>query len=126
MLREVPEPGHPDSSSGMLETSTGVSRGGDPGGGGMDDDISSRDLPASGDPGHSPRFGPDGFRDEIPYGSRDAARLGLDRNTVEGAELHFFSHLDPGKLSHRLVAWFVLFVMVGLPVISILLNWLRV
>ncbi len=43
-------------------------------------------------------LGPDG----IPL---DARRLGLDRNTQEGALIALAGSLNPAKLSHRVVAW---------------------
>ena len=38
----------------------------------------------------------------------DAVRLGLDRNTQEGAMLAMAGSLDGGTSSHRIVAWVVL------------------
>ncbi len=38
----------------------------------------------------------------------DATRLGLDRNTQEGAMLAMAGSLNGGKPLHRLVAWLVL------------------
>jgi hypothetical protein len=35
----------------------------------------------------------------------DAQRMGLDRNTQEGAMLSMAGSLNSGKLSHRIVAW---------------------
>ena len=47
------------------------------------------------------------------YASRplpdDARQLGLDRNTEEGALIAMAGSLNPAKLSHRLVAWAILF-----------------
>jgi hypothetical protein len=40
----------------------------------------------------------------------DARRLGLDRNTEEGALIALAASLDPGKLSHKIIAWVLLFV----------------
>ena len=51
-----------------------------------------------------------------PYGSRDARRLGLDRNTEEGALLAFSSSLRAARPMHRIVAW-VLLVAFGLPAV---------
>jgi hypothetical protein len=56
-----------------------------------------------------------------PYGSRDARRLGLDRNTEEGALLAFSSALRPDKPAHRVVAWLLLAAF-GLPVAFALLH----
>ena len=82
-----------------------------------------RGLPPSGDPGHSPHLPlPTYGRD---YANDDAARMGLDRNTLEGAQLHFFSHLTPSRPSHKLVAWVVLFLMFGLPLLVQLSRLLR-
>jgi hypothetical protein len=57
-----------------------------------------------------------------PYGSRDARRIGLDRNTEEGALLAFGSALRPDKPFHRVVAW-VLLAAFGLPVCFALLHF---
>jgi hypothetical protein len=57
-----------------------------------------------------------------PYGSHDARRLGLDRNTEEGALLAFSSALRPNKPTHRVVAW-VLLAAFGLPVLFALVHW---
>jgi hypothetical protein len=54
----------------------------------------------SGDPGHSPAS--DAWRP--PVLPADARRMGLNRNTVEGAWLEFASVLDRRKPSHVLVA----------------------
>lgn len=64
--------------------------------------------------------GPDGW-DEEPFElitpedflgpggiPSDARRLGFDRNTEEGALIGFAGSLNPGKLSHRIVAWVLL------------------
>jgi hypothetical protein len=56
-----------------------------------------------------------------PYGSADARRIGLDRNTEEGALLAFSGALRPDRPTHRLVAW-VLLVAFGLPVVLLLLH----
>jgi len=56
-----------------------------------------------------------------PYGSRDARRLGLDRNTEEGALLAFSSSLRADRRGHRVVAW-VLLVAFGLPAVLALLR----
>jgi hypothetical protein len=54
----------------------------------------------------------------------DARRMGLDRNTEEGAMLTFASSLDPAKGSHRLVAWVLLLVML-IPVLLGVVSELR-
>ena len=38
----------------------------------------------------------------------DARRLGLDRNTQEGALIAFAGSLDPTRTLHRVVAWVLL------------------
>ena len=40
-----------------------------------------------------------------PRLSSDDERMGLTRNTVEGAWLEFASHLDPKRPFHVAVAW---------------------
>ncbi|RLV49580.1 hypothetical protein D9V37_06555 [Nocardioides mangrovicus] len=59
-----------------------------------------------------------------PFGTEDAARIGLDRNTLEGAQLAFFSHLDPRKPSHKLVAWVALLLLVGWPLLVTVMHLL--
>jgi hypothetical protein len=54
----------------------------------------------------------------------DARRMGLDRNTEEGAMLTFASSLNPAKGSHRLVAWVLLLVML-IPVLLGVVSELR-
>jgi hypothetical protein len=44
----------------------------------------------------------------------DARRMGLDRNTEEGALIALAGSLDPAKLSHKIVAW-VLLVAFAVP-----------
>ncbi|HEX2894241.1 MAG TPA: hypothetical protein VHO29_09600 [Marmoricola sp.] len=58
-----------------------------------------------------------------PYGSPDARRIGLDRNTEEGALIAFSGALRPDKVTHRAVAW-VLLVAFGIPVVVALLHLL--
>jgi hypothetical protein len=81
-------------------------------------------LPPSGDPGHSD----DPLRVGRPrhYGTPDAARIGLDRNTPEGAEIAFFAHLSGSRTSHKVVAWIALFLMFGVPILLRLMDWLHV
>ena len=55
------------------------------------------------------------------YGSRDAQRLGLDRNTEEGALIAFSGALRADKPVHRVVAW-VLLAAFGIPVAVALLH----
>lgn len=59
--------------------------------------------------------------DPIPL---DARRLGLDRNTEEGAMVALAGSLDPAKLSHKLIAWLLLVVVAG-PVLLGLVTELR-
>jgi hypothetical protein len=56
-----------------------------------------------------------------PYGSPDSRRIGLDRNTEEGALLALGSALRPDRPLHRLVAW-VLLAAFGLPALFALLH----
>ena len=56
-----------------------------------------------------------------PFGSYDARRLGLDRNTEEGALLAFSSSLRPDRPTHRVVAW-ILLAAFALPVLFALLH----
>jgi hypothetical protein len=55
------------------------------------------------------------------FGSHDARRLGLDRNTEEGALIAFSGALRPGNPVHRAVAW-ILLTAFGLPVLLALLH----
>ena len=50
----------------------------------------------------------------------DAQRLGLDRNTEEGAMIGMAGSLNASKPSHRLIAW-VLLAAFGLPLVYTLL-----
>jgi hypothetical protein len=84
--------------------------------------MEDRRLESPGDPGHSD----DGPRPWQPPSMPDDARaLGLDRNTEEGAWVQLASSLDGTKPLHRATAWVLLFVIVGLPVLLRLLNWLH-
>jgi hypothetical protein len=60
----------------------------------------------------------------VPHALRagDARRLGLDRNTEEGALLAFSSSLRADRPGHRVVAW-VLLAAFGIPVLLALLHW---
>lgn len=49
----------------------------------------------------------------------DARRMGLDRNTEEGALVALASSLDPAKLSHRIVAWLLLVALVAPLLLSV-------
>ena len=54
----------------------------------------------------------------------DTRRIGLDRNTVEGAWVEFASLLDRRRTSHVVVAWLALAIFV-VPVLLTLLGLLR-
>ncbi len=54
----------------------------------------------------------------------DARRLGLDRNTEEGALIALAASLDPGKLSHKIIAWVLLLVFAA-PVLLGLMQEIR-
>ncbi|MEP6817430.1 MAG: hypothetical protein ABI873_17960 [Marmoricola sp.] len=86
-----------------------------------DDRWGDHGLSSSGDPGHSEEFFAHGH-DRV-YANDDAARMGLDRNTLEGAQLAFFSQLSPSKRSHKAVAWMALFLLVGLPLLLSISHW---
>ncbi len=45
----------------------------------------------------------------------DAKAMGLDRNTEEGALVAMAGSLSAAKVSHRVVAWFVLASFLGPP-----------
>ena len=78
----------------------------------MDD----RALDPSGDPGHAP------VEPEIwqpPEMPGELQRLGLTRNTEEGAWIEFASMLDRGRPSHVLIAWLMLAVFVVPVVLSV-------
>lgn len=51
--------------------------------------------------------------------------MGLDRNTVEGAQVAFVSALDGSKPRHRRAAWLVLFLLFGLPLLLTVIGLLR-
>ncbi|MBA3309024.1 MAG: hypothetical protein H0U28_03055 [Nocardioidaceae bacterium] len=61
---------------------------------------------------------PDPLRGEVSVQGvpDDARRMGLDRNTEEGALIAMTGSLSPTRLSHKLVAWAILlsFVAPGL------------
>jgi hypothetical protein len=72
------------------------------------------------DPGfveHLRQIGSPHARDLAP----DARRVGLDRNTPEGALLAFSGSLRSSKPSHRIVAW-VLLAAFAFPVVLALLD----
>jgi hypothetical protein len=51
----------------------------------------------------------------------DAQRMGLDRNTEEGALVAMAGSLNPAKPSHRLVAWVLLAAFCS-PILLTLLH----
>ncbi|HSS67244.1 MAG TPA: hypothetical protein VLK34_01750 [Nocardioidaceae bacterium] len=51
----------------------------------------------------------------------DARRMGLDRNTEEGAIVAMVGSLNPAKPMHRFVAW-VLLAVFCVPLLITLLN----
>jgi hypothetical protein len=59
----------------------------------------------------------------VPHqlGTEDARRVGLDRNTEEGALVAFSSALRSANPVHRVVAW-VLLAAFGLPAMFALLH----
>jgi hypothetical protein len=83
--------------------------------------MSERRLDSTGDPGHSEEEPTPWAPPSMPD---DARSLGLDRNTEEGAWVMMASALDGSKLSHKAVAWLLLLVIVGLPVLIRLVGWL--
>ena len=74
--------------------------------------MNDRRLEPSGDPGHDEAHA----AWQPPAMPADQARLGLDRNTVEGAWIEFASSLDRRKPAHRVVAW-VLLLLIGGPLL---------
>lgn len=74
----------------------------------------------SGDPGHS------SVSDvwTPPRLPAEHERMGLSRNTEEGALLEFANALNPARLSHRVVAWVVL-LAIGLPLLLSVISLLR-
>jgi hypothetical protein len=54
--------------------------------------------------------------DPVPV---DARRMGLDRNTQEGALIAMAGALNPEKLSHRIIAWVLIFVFAGPVLLSV-------
>jgi hypothetical protein len=53
----------------------------------------------------------------------DAVRMGLDRNTQEGAMIGMAGSLNASKLSHRLVAWVIL-LSLTVPLVLTLMHQL--
>jgi hypothetical protein len=76
--------------------------------------MSDRRLEASGDPGHGP------VGHEIwqpPQMPTDLQRIGLTRNTEEGAWIEFVSMLDRSKPAHVAIAWLILLTLFGIPLL---------
>ena len=82
--------------------------------------MNDRRLEPSGDPGHDEAHA----AWQPPAMPADQARLGLDRNTVEGAWVEFATLLDRRRTSHVVVAWLALAVFV-VPVLLTLLDLVR-
>lgn len=82
--------------------------------------MADRRLEPSGDPGHGLPAAP--WRP--PAMPEDLRRIGLDRNTIEGAWVEFASLLDRRRPSHVVVAWLALAIFV-VPVLLTLLDLLR-
>ncbi len=61
-------------------------------------------------------FDPAIFHRHVQAMPRDAERMGLDRNTEEGALIAMAGSLNSGKASHRIVAWLLVASLV-LPVL---------
>ena len=84
--------------------------------------MSDRRLDASGDPGHGP-VGQEVW--QPPEMPDDLRRMGLTRNTEEGAWIEFASMLDASKPSHVAVAWLILLAMFGIPLLMTVSQLLR-
>jgi len=54
----------------------------------------------------------------------DARRMGLDRNTQEGAMIAMAGSLDPAKISHRIIAWVLILVFAGPIVFGLVMDLL--
>ncbi|MFC5178512.1 hypothetical protein [Nocardioides taihuensis] len=74
--------------------------------------MSERRLDPSGDPGHHELPSSLWTPPEMP---EDLRRMGLTRNTEEGAWIELVSTLDPSRPGHVVVAWLILIVLVGMP-----------
>lgn len=84
--------------------------------------MSDRRLDASGDPGHGPVGHEIWKPPEIPD---DLRRIGLTRNTEEGAWLEFVSMLDRSKPSHVAMAWLILLTLFGIPLLVTITQLLQ-
>jgi hypothetical protein len=76
--------------------------------------MTDRRLDASGDPGHGPADPTVWAPPELPD---DLRRMGLTRNTEEGAWIEFASMLDRSRPSHVAVAWLILLMLFGIPLV---------
>ena len=83
--------------------------------------MSDRRLDASGDPGHGPVAHDIWQPPEMPD---DLRRMGLTRNTEEGAWIEFASMLDRSKRSHVAIAWLILLTLFGIPLLATVWNLL--
>lgn len=84
----------------------------------MDD----RRLDPSGDPGHAEVAREIWAPPELPD---DLRRMGLTRNTEEGAMIELAANLDPARPSHVAMAWVLLLVLVGIPALVTLAGVVR-
>jgi hypothetical protein len=83
--------------------------------------MSDRRLDASGDPGHD-RVAHDIW--QPPEMPDDLRRMGLTRNTEEGAWIEFASMLDRSRPSHVAIAWVILLTLFGIPLVATVWNLL--
>lgn len=67
------------------------------------------------DPGGYDEIDPADLRYHADHRSipEDAQKLGLDRNTQEGAMLSFAGSLNPRRPAHKMIAWVMLLALVG-------------
>jgi hypothetical protein len=84
--------------------------------------MSERRLDPSGDPGHHEVPGSPWHPPGMPD---DFRRMGLTRDTVEGAWIEFVSMLDRSRPGHVLMAWLILVTLVVLPAVFTLENVLH-
>ena len=84
--------------------------------------MSDRRLDASGDPGHGPVAREIWQPPEMPD---DLRRMGLTRNTEEGAWIEFASMLDRSRPSHVVIAWLILLALFGVPLLMTVWDLLR-
>lgn len=54
----------------------------------------------------------------------DARRMGLDRNTQEGAMIAMAGSLNPAKITHRIIAWVLILFFAG-PIVFRLVMEIR-